>query len=72
MDPAGLFYRQIWLMEETGWSWTELCATPARLVEEMVVRLSARNRYTREKNERKNLKSRQNQNRNNRNNRKKK
>lgn len=33
-------------MREMGWSWSDLMTTPAAVVDELVLRLSAENTYT--------------------------
>lgn len=45
----GRYAVEIAVIEETGWSWQELLAAPADLVEEILVRRGARLHWERER-----------------------
>mgnify|MGYP000854842868 FL=1 len=40
------------VMREYGWSWRDLCETPADLIEEIAARLAAEQHWTAERNKR--------------------
>jgi len=49
LPMPGRYAVELAVIEETGWSWQELLAAPADLVEEILVRRGARMHWERER-----------------------
>lgn len=49
VDMPGRYPGEIAVIQEMGWSWPDLCAAPADMVEEIAERMNARARWQGEK-----------------------
>ncbi len=51
-DDAPIYHLEISVMKEMGWSYGEMCAAPADLVDAVLENMSARNYWTNKRDER--------------------